>query len=69
MRRRSFVKRIFCNCCGKEMDEMDKCGVTSISRILGYGSKYDGAYVEIDICADCFDKLIESMKINPILSD
>lgn len=48
------------------MDEIGKCGVVTISETLGYGSKYDGAHVEVDICADCFDKLIDSMRVCPI---
>lgn len=60
------ARRITCNCCGKEMDEIGKCGVVTISETLGYGSKYDGAHVEVDFCADCFDKLIDSMRVCPI---
>mgnify|MGYP000850705870 FL=1 len=60
------ARRITCNCCGKEMDEIGKCGVVTISETLGYGSKYDGAHVEVDICAGCFDKLIDSMRVCPI---
>jgi len=63
------VKRVFCNCCGREMNEIDKCGIVSISQLLGYGSKHDGVHVEVDICAECFDGFIEGMKIKPALND
>lgn len=63
------MKQVFCNCCGREMDEIDKCGIVSISQMLGYGSKHDGAHVEVDICAECFDAFIEGMKIKPALND
>lgn len=63
------MKKVFCNCCGKELDKIDECGVISISRMLGYGSKYDGVHVEVDICAECFDNFIEGMKIKPSLND
>lgn len=63
------ARKITCNCCGKEMDTVDLCGATSITKMLGYGSKYDGAYVEIDICPDCFDKIIDNMKVPPIQAD
>lgn len=63
------ARNILCNCCGKKLDSLDACGAVSISRILGYGSKYDGAYVEIDICPSCFDRFMDSMAIPPVLSD
>ena len=63
------ARNILCNCCGKKLDSLDACGVVSISRVLGYGSRYDGAYVEIDICPSCFDRFMDSMAIPPVLSD
>lgn len=63
------ARRITCNCCGKEIGGADLCGAISIAQMLGYGSKYDGAYVEIDICPDCFDRFIDGMAVSPILAD
>ena len=43
----------------------------SIHDIIGYGSKYCGDEINLDICTDCFDKLIddftEKCAVNPIL--
>lgn len=37
---------------------------------IGYGSKHDGDIIDLDICCDCFDVLIDKLakqcKINPI---
>ena len=37
---------------------------------FGYGTKFDGDSIDLDICCDCFDKLMDKFipmcKINPI---
>lgn len=42
----------------------------SIHDRIGYGSKHDGSMLDLDICPDCFDKLIdgfaEKCAINPM---
>lgn len=58
--------KIICNLCGKEFDQWDKLGNFSICKRLGYGSKYDGETVNIDICCDCMEKLVESCVVSPI---
>lgn len=55
----------YCNCCGKEYDYWDYNEDISIHRYVGYGSKYDGDEILINICCECFDKLVESCKIPP----
>ena len=55
-----------CNKCGKEMDEYDKSLGFNFSAKLGYGSKYDGEYVRVDLCCDCADIRIDSCAIDPI---
>lgn len=54
-----------CNKCGKDMDKYDRYLDFSIRKRLGYGSRYDGDFVRIDLCCDCVDTLIESCKIDP----
>lgn len=54
-----------CNKCGKSFDEYDKSNGASMYTIAGYGSKYDGEEILIDLCCDCMDKLIESCIIYP----
>lgn len=63
------VERV-CNMCGKKFDEWDtqeEC--VFVSYRIGYGSKYDGSSVRIDLCCNCMDNLIEMCKINPICEE
>lgn len=55
----------FCHCCGKEYDLTDYTGGVTVSRDLGYGSKYDGEYLSMNICCSCMEKLIDGCKIVP----
>lgn len=58
--------KIICNLCGKEMDIWDKKEEFSIHRRCGYGTKYDGETIELDICCDCMERLIDSCKVPPV---
>ena len=63
--------KILCNVCGKPIDQIcEDQAVISIHNSIGYGSKHDGNEMDLDICCDCFDKLIdgftEKCAINPI---
>lgn len=66
------MKKIFCNVCGKEFDVYDEhnADVANISGYVGYGSKYDTHYIDLHMCNDCFDKLMDKMmeecKFSPI---
>lgn len=60
---------IKCDMCGKKFDDWDEESSLTIDRCMGYGSRRDGEHVHIDICANCFDKLlddIEKAKINRV---
>ena len=63
------MKMRYCNKCGKKFDMWDEQEDFSIRSIIGYGSKYDGEEVELDLCCECMDALIASCKINPIKND
>ena len=62
------TEKIFCNICGKETKK-DKFGYyedyVDISKVWGYNSNKDGQETRIDICEECFDKIIENCKIKP----
>lgn len=58
-----------CNLCGKEFNCWDEQEGLNIHTRLGYGSKYDGSLVNLDICIDCFDTIIEQSSINPIVKE
>ena len=50
-----------CNVCGSIFDVTDEDANIGLHKIIEYGngSKYEGRYIDLDICVDCFDKLIE----------
>lgn len=60
------MKHLICNVCGKGFDDFDKINGFSISGSIGYGSKYDGDYISLDMCCECMDKLIDNCVIKPI---
>ncbi len=55
-----------CSKCGKFLDLWDFQEDFSLSRFLGYGTKYDGERLEIKLCCECMEKLIDECKISPI---
>lgn len=62
--------KTICNLCGNEFNEWDELENFGIHTRVGYGSKFDGNDIELDLCCNCFDKLIDRLlpecKINPI---
>ena len=62
--------RTICNICGKEFSDYDEQEQIGLHSQIGYGSKHDGDTIDLDICCDCFDILIDKLakqcKINPI---
>lgn len=63
------AKIIYCNACGKKMNSDERNDHVSISHPLGYESKFDGEYIEIDFCPKCLDNLIEKLAISPFVKD
>jgi len=49
-----------CNKCGKEIDEHYES--MNINHKIGYGSKYDDARLEIDLCNECLDEWIDWLR-------
>ena len=61
------MRNYICNKCGKKMDVFDiQEGFFKRIR-LGYGSKYDGDMLDLDLCCACADKLIDECVISPIV--
>lgn len=58
-----------CNYCGKELDVFDLQQDFFIHTRIGYGSIYDGDFVRLQLCCDCFDKLVGACKVSPIIED
>ena len=63
------AKDIICNKCGKKFDIWDTQENFSVYRRLGYGTKYDGDDLELDLCCDCMEKLIDECIISPIVEN
>lgn len=51
--------RTRCNICGSYFNGTDEDANIGLHKIIEYGieSKYEGLYIDLDICVDCFDKL------------
>lgn len=54
------MQKTFCNICGKEFDMWDKQEDFGFCYSVGYGSKFDGSYIDVDLCCDCFDELMDT---------
>lgn len=60
------MKKTICNLCGKNFDFWDEQGNFSIYTCIGYGSKYDGEQLKLDLCCECMDNLIDLCVISPV---
>lgn len=58
----------YCNICGSKMDVWDIQEDYTIHTRIGYGSKYDEEEIELHICCDCMDKIIDKCAISPLAS-
>lgn len=48
-----------CNMCGKDFDMWDEQEDFCFEHVIGYGSKYDMHKVDLKLCCDCFDKVMD----------
>lgn len=55
-----------CNKCGKTMEEWDNALGLSLRKRIGYGSVHDGEYVDLDLCCECFDAIVDSCAFDPV---
>lgn len=55
-----------CNICGKEFDVCDASENFAIKGKLGYGTKYDGDKLDLHICCECMNNIIDSCVISPV---
>lgn len=56
-----------CNKCGKKFDMWDESEHFHIHKKCGYGTKFDGEKLELDLCCSCMEELIDSCTISPII--
>jgi len=63
--------KTLCNVCGKEFNQWDEVENLGIHMRIGYGSKYDGDEIDLDMCCSCFDtwmdEFISQCSIDPIV--
>lgn len=53
------MKIFKCDFCGKELTDLDiQEGFGFHYQHISYGSQYDGENIDIDLCCDCFDKMM-----------
>ena len=60
------MKNYICNKCGKEFDIWDKQHHFHIYREFGYGTKFDGDELQLNLCCSCMEEIIDSCTISPI---
>lgn len=60
------ARHTICDKCGKEFDKWDENENFHFYGKLGYGTKYDGSFLELDLCCDCMEEIIDQCKISPI---
>ncbi len=60
---------IRCNHCGKQLDELDMRESFTIHTTAGYGSKYDLNEIDLRLCCDCFDRLVDECVLSPVVGE
>ena len=62
-RRVSIVSTITCDACGTTMDQENDCPdeAITVKHSFGYSSHLDCTYVEADLCALCFERIMRSI--------
>lgn len=60
------MRKTICNLCGEDFDFWDEQEDYSIYKRIGYGSRYDGKHLSLDICCKCMDELIGRCVISPV---
>ena len=62
------MKKLICDCCGKEIDTtyMDEFNIHPKARLSVYGEVKDQTYgtLEYDLCENCTQKVVDCIKFN-----
>ena len=62
------IKLVVCNMCATDIDITSAPYVDnhiSIEKVWHYGSPFDGELHTIDLCSECYDKFLQTLKIAP----
>ena len=57
-----------CNMCGSPFNEWDEQEDFGFYYNVGYGSKHDGTYIRANFCCKCFDKIIDQISKDCVIS-
>ncbi len=63
----NILKEMFCDCCKRKIhveNGIVKEGVFSIDYSWGYFSKKDGEIHSIDLCEECYDRIMKENNIS-----
>lgn len=63
------MKNYICNKCGKPFDMWDENEHFHIYTKFGYGTKFDGDELQLDLCCSCIEELVDSCTISPIIEN
>ena len=67
------MQKKICNMCGKEFDLLDEQSNFGFHYRVGYGSKFDLSRIDLNLCCDCFDSVMDYILPkcvkNPITDD
>lgn len=66
---RKSKKKTICNICGEAFNEWDIQEDYHFNKRIGYGSRYDEELLDLHICIECMDKIIDNCKITPVTDD
>lgn len=61
--------KFVCNLCGKEFDIWDKQENFTIQTDFGFGTKFDGDRLNLHLCCNCMEKIVDSCKISPVIEN
>ena len=61
------ARNIHCSMCGKKFDMWDASENFHIHKNMGFGTKYDGERIEINLCCACMEKLIVACTLSPVV--
>ncbi len=56
-----------CNCCGKPLDEFDIQENFHIHTRVGYGSVHDTEEIDLRLCCNCFDGIVDNCEVSPVV--
>jgi len=59
---RKAIDKIYCDCCGENCSKNIDHEYAELSATWGYCSKQDGTQYDIQICENCFNEVLQSMK-------